>query len=242
MRLDRFLSNMGEGSRKDIKKLTSMGSITVNGVRAKKPSMNIDEVKDTVAVNGTHIPYEPFIYLMLNKPAGVLSATEDRKGETVLDIIQHKRKDELFPVGRLDKDTEGLLLLTNDGPLAHDLLSPKRHVPKTYFANIKGKVEEVHREIFESGITLEDGTLCMPADLEILKCETGDGDVHCDVMVTIYEGKFHQVKRMFQAIGTEVTYLKRISMGGLPLDSDLALGEWRPLTTEDLKKLRNEIC
>lgn len=242
MRLDKFLGNMGEGSRKEIKRLAGAGAIAVNGAKALNPAMAINEEKDRVEVAGVHIPYEPFIYLMMNKPPGVLTATRDSRQPTVMDLVDHKRSSELFPVGRLDKDTEGLLVLTNDGPLAHALLSPKKHVPKIYHARVSGALGPADVKAFAEGLVLEDGTLCLPAMLAIIDGGMSEEGPWSEAAVTIHEGKFHQVKRMFQVVGTQVVYLKRLAMGGLQLDPELLPGQWRRLDREDLKKLRDETC
>ncbi|PPA71697.1 pseudouridine synthase [Jeotgalibacillus proteolyticus] len=235
MRLDKLLSNMGYGSRKEMKKLLKSGSVIVNGEAVKEGKAQVDPFTEEITVNGERVEYREFIYLLMNKPQGVISATEDRQHETVIDLLPVDfAVFEPFPVGRLDKDTEGLLLLTNDGQLAHQLLSPKKHVPKTYFAEIEGEVTERDREIFKHGVTLDDGYVTKPGELLILE----SGQVS-KIELTIMEGKFHQVKRMFQAVGKEVTYLKRISMGSLKLDPALALGEFRELTPEELGALQN---
>ncbi|KIL46393.1 pseudouridine synthase [Jeotgalibacillus campisalis] len=236
MRLDKLLANLGYGSRKEMKKLLKSGAVIVGGTPAKEGKMQVDPFNDEVTVNGEKIVYREFIYVLLNKPQGVISATEDRQHETVIDLLPVELSVfEPFPVGRLDKDTEGLLLLTNDGHLSHQLLSPKKHVPKTYFAEIEGEVTPDDIVAFKRGVMLEDGYVTKPGDLVILK----SGPVS-HIELTIMEGKFHQVKRMFQSVGKEVTYLKRISMGSLELDPSLALGEFRELTQEELKSLRGE--
>ncbi|MGI2326297.1 pseudouridine synthase [Planococcus sp. YIM B11945] len=233
MRLDKFLSNMGFGSRKEVKDLLKSKAVEVNGEIIRDPKQHVDEKVDVVLVGGEPVTYVEFIYLLLNKPAGVVSATEDNYDKTVIDLLakdeQHFKP---FPVGRLDKDTEGLLLLTNDGKLAHELLSPKKHVDKTYFAVIKGTVTEEDGMAFEKGVMLDDGYMTKPARLKILT-----SGLVSEIELTITEGKFHQVKRMFQSVGKEVTYLKRLSMGPLQLDPALKLGEYRPLTEEELNRL-----
>jgi 16S rRNA pseudouridine516 synthase len=233
MRIDKVLSNLGYGSRKDVKKLLKDGAVKVNDVIVKDAKQHVDPVKDMVTLNGEQIQYREFIYLMMNKPPGVISATEDKHDETVIDLLQ---VDDLvfepFPVGRLDKDTEGFLLITNDGQLAHRLLSPKKHVPKTYFALIEGEVTEEDIEAFKNGVTLDDGYCTKPGELVVLK-----SGLTSDIELTITEGKFHQVKRMFQAVGKRVVYLKRLSMGPLMLDETLELGEYRELTDEELELL-----
>ena len=195
----------------------------------------MEQTVQEVCLNGEKVGYESFEYYMLNKPAGVISATEDRSCQTVVDLIQEKKRKDLFPVGRLDKDTEGLLLITNDGELAHRLLSPKKHVDKCYFARVSGKVTEDDVRSFENGVnigSLEQPEITMPGKLEIIT-----SDEISQIRLTIQEGKFHQVKRMFQAVGKEVIYLKRLRMGTLVLDENLSIGEYRPLTKEELEKL-----
>ena len=234
-RIDKILSNLGYGTRKDLKKIVKNGMVQVNGVIIKDSAMKVDPEKDKIVINGEEIFYREFIYLMMNKPAGVVSATFDNKDETVIDLLEVEHQVfEPFPVGRLDKDTVGLLLLTNDGDLNHRLISPKWKVDKVYFAKIDKKVTEEDIEKFKAGITLDDGYLCKEAKLEILNA-TDEGS---EVMVTIQEGKFHQVKRMFEAVGKKVTYLKRIEFGTLPLDDDLEEGEYRELTEEEVAILK----
>ena len=233
MRLDKFLCEMGFGTRSEVKSHLKKGQVTVNGEVIKKPETKIDENKDPICFLGQPLTYEAVQYFLLNKPAGCVTATRDNLSETVMSFLPENRRDDLFPVGRLDKDTEGLLLITNDGQLAHELLSPKKHVDKTYFAVIDGKVEEKHIQHFWEGLDIGDDDLTMPAKLNILK----SGEIS-EIELTIQEGRFHQVKRMFEAIGTKVTYLKRISMGPLVL-GDLQPGEVRMLEAEEIEKLRN---
>ncbi|PLT29235.1 pseudouridine synthase [Peribacillus deserti] len=234
MRIDKLLSNMGYGSRTEVKKLLKSGSVKVNEESVKDPKQHVNPSDDVITVYGDRVEYREFIYLMMNKPPGLLSATEDAAQGTVIDLLEPEDAVfEPFPVGRLDKDTEGFLLLTNDGQLAHQLLSPKKHVPKTYFAVIEGEVTEEDIEAFRAGVLLEDGYQTKPGDLVILK-----SGLMSDVEVTITEGKYHQVKRMFGAVGKRVVYLKRISMGPLPLDEELELGQYRELTEEELEQLR----
>lgn len=231
MRLDKFLCELGVGTRSEVKAYLKKGLVTVNGEVVKKPEMKIDEAADNVCYQGTPLQYEKFQYFLLNKPAGCVTATKDHLSETVMAFLPENRRDDLFPVGRLDKDTEGLLLITNDGQLAHQLLSPRKHVDKTYFAVIDGKVTEEHIPMFEQGLDIGDEKQTLPAHLNILK--SGE---QSEIELTIHEGRFHQVKRMFEAIGTRVTYLKRISMGTLTLGT-LAPGEVRTLTAEELLAL-----
>lgn len=236
MRLDKLLANMGYGSRKEVKQLLKKGAVQVNSEPVKDAALHVDPVKDEVTILGEQVVYKEFIYLMLNKPQGVISATEDDRDRTVIDLLNGEHRHfEPFPVGRLDKDTEGFLLITNDGKLAHELLSPKKEVPKTYYAHINGRVDETDIEKFAAGLTLDDGYFTKPGQLRVL--QSGETS---EIELTITEGKFHQVKRMFEAVGKRVVYLKRLSMGPLELDSALHLGEYRELTEEEVAMLRNE--
>ncbi len=233
IRLDKFLADMGLGTRSEVKALVKKGQISVNNAAVRQPELKISPAIDNVCYNGERISYAEFEYYMLNKPAGCVSATEDRMHKTVLDVIQSARKD-LFPVGRLDIDTEGLLLLTNDGELAHRLLSPRHHVPKTYYAKIDGLVTSEDCEKFAAGLDIGEKQNTLPAALQVLIA----GDVS-EITVTITEGKYHQVKRMFEAVGKQVLYLKRLSMGSLSLDKALAAGEYRKLTPEEIAELKD---
>ncbi|OES44108.1 pseudouridine synthase [Domibacillus iocasae] len=234
MRLDKWLANSGIGSRKEVKKLLKTGAVTVNGKMIKDAKVHVSPETDEVMLFDEPVKYREFIYLMMNKPAGVISATEDKRDETVIDLLDDAHKHfEPHPVGRLDKDTEGMLLLTNDGHLSHQLLSPKHHVPKTYFARIEGYVTEADIAAFKEGVTLDDGYQTKPGDLVILSSGS-----ESEIELTITEGKFHQVKRMFQSVDKEVVYLKRLSMGALGLDEELELGEYRELTEEELDLLK----
>lgn len=233
MRLDKFLSELGIGTRSEVKALLKKGLVTVNGEVIKKPECKVDESKDEICFNGEKLCYEAVQYFLLNKPAGCVTATKDRLSETVMSFLPPERRDDLFPVGRLDKDTEGLLLITNDGVLAHELLSPKKHVDKTYFAVIDGEVRDEHIGKFLEGLDIGDEKLTLPARLKILK-----SGIVSEIELTICEGRFHQVKRMFEAIGMKVTYLKRISMGSLTL-GDLRPGEVRILTEDEINSLKN---
>lgn len=234
MRIDKLLANVGYGSRKEVKGLLKSGAVKVNEDVVKDAKQHVDPEADIVTVHGEQVRYKEFVYLMMNKPPGVLSATEDNSCETVIDLLELEDSVfEPFPVGRLDKDTEGLLLITNDGQLAHQLLSPKKHVPKTYFAVIEGEVTKADIEAFRKGVTLDDGYVTKPGELVILK-----SGLTSDIELTITEGKFHQVKRMFQAVDKRVMYLKRLSMGTLKLDEDLELGEYRELTDEEIAELK----
>ena len=234
MRLDKFLSELGIGTRSEVKALLKKGLVTVNGEVVKKPECKVDESMDEICFGGEKLCYEAVQYFLLNKPAGCVTATRDHLSETVMSYLPPERRDDLFPVGRLDKDTEGLLLITNDGQLAHQLLSPKKHVDKTYFAIIDGEVRDEHIGKFLEGLDIGDEKLTLPARLKILK----SGAVS-EIELTICEGRFHQVKRMFEAIGMKVTYLKRISMGSLTL-GDLKPGEVRTLTEDEIEKLQND--
>ena len=216
VRLDKFLADAGAGTRSEVKKYIQKGQVQVNGKSVKKPELKVTK-EDQVVMNGQEIHAAPeYVYYLFNKPAGCVSATEDSRDKTVLDYIEEKdRRKGFFPVGRLDKDTEGFLLITDDGPLAHELLSPKKHVDKTYYAKVSGKVTE------EDAVRLAEGV------------DIGEKDL------TIHEGKFHQVKRMMEALGKKVTYLKRLSMGPLALPSDLPAGKYRPLTEKELELLKS---
>lgn len=230
-RIDKILSNMGYGTRKEVKELIKGGSVEINGTVVKDSGQQVDAEAQEIKVAGNRLFYKDTIYILMNKPQGVISATEDSRERTVVDLLSDEFKVfNPFPVGRLDKDTEGLLLLTNDGQLTHRLLSPKKHVPKTYFAKIMGRVTEEDVEAFKCGVFLEDGYRTMPSQLVIL--ESGDISL---IEVTIYEGKYHQVKRMFMAVDKEVIYLKRISMGELKLDETMKLGDYRELNEKELR-------
>lgn len=232
-RIDKILSNMGYGTRKEVKELISGGLVEIDGIIVKEPGQKVVTDYQEIKVGGLRLYYKDFIYIMMNKPQGVISATEDIRETTVIDLLTDEYKAfNPFPVGRLDKDTEGLLLLTNDGQLSHRLLSPKKHVPKKYIAKVAGRVTERDAEAFGKGVTLEDGYKTMASELEIL--ERGSISL---VEITIYEGKFHQVKRMFKAVGKEIIFLKRISMGELKLDETLESGEYRELNETELGKM-----
>lgn len=233
-RLDKVISATGKKSRREVKLLVRQGRILVDGIPASSAEMKVDPETAEILLDGENISYEKFTYIMLHKPAGVLSAVEDSRQSTVLDLLSPElRRRDLAPVGRLDKDTEGLLLLTNDGALTHQLLRPKSHVDKVYYARVEGELETSDCEAFARGMTLGDGLVCMPAGLEILS--------PCEALVTLQEGKFHQVKRMLAARGKPVVYLKRLSMGSLQLDETLAPGEYRPLTAEEVKGLQTAV-
>jgi 16S rRNA pseudouridine516 synthase len=234
-RLDKVLSNLGYGSRKEVKTLVKSGKVQIDGVKVKDSSMQLDPEKSEILISGEKVKYRKYIYLLMNKPDGVVSATFDNYDETVIDLLEDEFKVfEPFPVGRLDKDTVGLLLITNDGEMNHKLISPKWHVDKVYYAEIDKKVDESDIEAFEKGVLLDDGYKCMPAKLEILK-SSEDGS---EVQITIQEGKFHQVKRMFNSVGKNVVYLKRISFGTLTLPEDLEEGQYRELSENEIEILK----
>lgn len=231
IRLDKYLADMEVGTRSEVKKYIRKGCASINGEPIKKPEHKVLE-GDVVTFLGEEIIYTKEIYLMLNKPNGVVSATRDNYDTTVLELLDEIDTKDLFPVGRLDKDTEGLLIITNDGALSHRLLSPKRHVDKVYIAHIEGEVTQSDVKAFADGLEIGERNLTLPAKLKII--ESGATSI---VHVTIQEGKFHQIKRMFQAVDKEVVFLKRVSMGPILLDENLELGEYRPLTEEELKLL-----
>jgi 16S rRNA pseudouridine516 synthase len=233
LRLDKYLADMGIGTRSELKLWIRKGRVRVNGEICNKPETKIDLQSDKIYFDEKRVNYIKNVYYMLHKPAGVVSATMDNVSQTVLDLIKDRQGKELFPVGRLDKDTEGLLLITNDGELAHQLLSPKKHVDKVYYARVKGRVTENDADAFSTGVDIGEEKLTLPAKLVILK----SGDLS-EVELTIQEGKFHQVKRMFEAVGKEVIYLKRLSMGSLKLDPALEPGEYRELTEEEIRYLK----
>lgn len=285
-RLDKIIASMGQHSRKDVKNLIKAKKISVNGALVLSSDIKCDPKSDEIIVDGIRLNYSEHIYIMLNKPAGVVSATSDAHDRTVLDLIPAEyRKPDIFPVGRLDKDTEGLMLLTDDGALAHDLLSPKKHVDKTYFVRLEGSLNDAHVRAFADGVTLADGYKCMNAELVILNSgryidtESSDnncGEVNCacnavsnvtqhcesieitdnilvnhnhadtsaccisEALITIKEGKFHQIKRMFGTINMPVLYLKRIKMGSLALDDALKPGQFRKLTEDEINSLKRQ--
>nr|WP_294689978.1 pseudouridine synthase [uncultured Anaerostipes sp.] len=233
-RLDKFLCDSLNITRKEAKEAVKKGKVTINGEVVKKPECKLDADDDQVEFEHQPVIFEQFHYLMLHKPQGVVSATKDNHDKTVIDLIHEDFKDKLFPVGRLDKDTEGLLLLTDDGMLAHELLSPKKHVDKVYFAKVAGRFTEEEIKRFREGLDIGNGEKAKEAFLEILKA----GEDQSEVLITITEGKFHQVKRMAKAVGSEVLYLKRLSMGPLKLDEELEIGTYRRLSEEELHKLK----
>lgn len=239
IRIDKLLAHMGLGTRSEIKKAVKLGKVTIDGRVVKDSGLIVDPEQANVAFDGVPVVYRDMVYFMLNKPQGVISATEDGRERTVIDLLEPEdRLREPFPVGRLDKDTVGLLLLTNDGQLAHELLSPRKHVAKTYEALVQGDVGEADKQTFAAGVTLDDGYVTMPADLQILQHEQREDELFSSVSLTITEGKFHQVKRMFEAVGKKVVYLKRISMGPLKLDESLPEGSYRELSDDEVELLR----
>lgn len=230
IRLDKFLCDMGLGSRSQVKEQIKKGQVKVNQQVVKKPEFKLQEGEDEVRVMEEVVRYETFVYYLFHKPAGIVTATKDNHDKTVLDFFKEAKGKDLFPVGRLDKDTEGLLLITNDGKLAHFLLSPKRKVPKTYYVETKDEVTKEMAEKLCQGVDIGEEKLTLPAKTKLLS--------QTSLYLTITEGKFHQVKRMIKAVGTEVTYLKRISMGSLTLDLNLKKGEYRTLTKEEVDALK----
>jgi 16S rRNA pseudouridine516 synthase len=234
MRLDKFLCDMQLGTRSQVKELIKKGNISVNGNIVKAADLKIDENSDDISYMGESLRYQSFYYYMLNKPAGVVTATKDNIDKTVMDLIDGDGRKDLFPVGRLDKDTEGLLLITNDGGLSHKLLSPKKHVAKTYYVECDGKLTNEGMEKLESGIDIGDDKPTLPARVELLS----QGDNSYRIKLTITEGRFHQIKRMVAAVGGEVTYLKRLSMGTLLLDDNLEKGQYRPLKEQEINDLK----
>lgn len=247
-RLDKLLSHMGYGTRSEIRKMVKDRSIQVNSTAVKDSGIQVDPNLDTIQINNKFVVYREHIYIMMNKPQDVISATEDNRDRTVIDLLSAEyRAYQPFPVGRLDKDTVGLLLLTNDGKLAHNLLSPRKHVAKTYYAEVEGQVDRADIEAFEKGVQLDEDFTTMPAKLVIVSVIAEDTNLsksvgaptfpHSTIELTIQEGKFHQVKRMFLSRGKKVTFLKRLSMGSLQLDESLAPGEYRELTEKELENL-----
>ena len=233
LRLDKYLTETGAGTRSEVKKLIRAGQVTINGEIAGKPEQKVSEKTDVVCLRGKHLTYRQYEYYLYHKPAGCVTATEDNLHRTVMEDLPDPVRKDLFPVGRLDLDTEGLLLITNDGAMAHALLSPARHVPKTYLARVAGRVTDADVNLFQNGVDIGEERLTRPAKLEILSAgETSE------ILLTITEGKFHQVKRMVHAAGKEVTYLKRVRMGPLALPDTLAPGEYRALTEDELGELR----
>lgn len=234
MRLDKYLADMGAGTRSELKKEIRKSGASVDGVIVKDPGCSVSP-SSHIVFRGAVVGYDEFEYYMLNKPAGVISASEDDREPTVVDLIDEPKRKDLFPVGRLDRDTEGLLLITNDGALSHRLLSPRHHVDKVYFVKVSGILDDSDVELFRQGLVLTDGLECLPAELKILS--VSDEKYTTEAEITIREGKFHQVKRMFSSVGAEVIYLKRLSMGPLVLDPELEQGEYRRLTEDEMASL-----
>lgn len=232
MRLDKMLSNLGYGSRKEVKLLIRQGNVQVNGVVIKKDDYRLEPESDLVSVKGERVLYKPLVYLMMNKPQGVISATKDQVHPTVVDLVEGYDHYHIYPVGRLDKDTEGLMLLTNDGILARELLFPSKNASKKYYAKLQNPGQESDVQAFANGLVISSGHHCKPAILEYI----GEKEAY----ITITEGKFHQVKLMFEAVGNKVVYLKRLEMKGLKLDPNLKLGEYRELSKEEMKILNIE--
>ncbi|MDD6614975.1 MAG: pseudouridine synthase [Lachnospiraceae bacterium] len=235
IRIDKFLAECQAGTRSEVKQKIRKGLVTVNGRIVKVPEQKVSPDQDEIICGGVQMHYVSTEYVMLHKPSGCVTALRDDRYPTVMEYLGSGHRPDLAPVGRLDLDTEGLLILTNDGELAHRMLAPKSHVEKTYFAVIAGAVDEEDVQAFREGLDIGEKHLTLPAGLEILRSGE-ESEIH----LTICEGKFHQVKRMFEARGKKVLYLKRISMGGIPLDPELAAGQWRPLTDDEITKLRQE--
>ncbi|MBU3112087.1 pseudouridine synthase [Clostridium lacusfryxellense] len=234
-RIDKILSNLGHGTRKEVKAILKKGKVEVDGVIISDNAMKIDPDKAIIKVSGEEINYRKYIYLIMNKPSGVVSATVDKHDETVIDLIDEEYKAfDPFPIGRLDKDTVGLLLITNDGELNHKLIAPKNHVDKVYYAEINRFVDESDVNAFKKGVVIDDGYKCMPAILEVLNADENGSEI----MVTIQEGKFHQVKRMFESVDKKVVFLRRVSFGPLKLDENLLEGQCRELSEDEINSLK----
>jgi 16S rRNA pseudouridine516 synthase len=233
IRLDKYLADAGAGTRSQVRNLVKAGRINVNGVQAGDCGMKIDAESAEVLLDGKRINRQGLLYILMNKPAGVVSSTQEKNDRTVVDLLPEELRRGMFPVGRLDRDTEGFLLISNDGKLAHRLLSPKKHVEKKYYAEVDGSLDEAAVEAFASGLDIGDEKPAMPAGLQVLE----DGMTRSSAIVTLTEGRYHEVKRLFKAIGLNVTYLKRVSMGALELPDDLEPGQWRELTTQEMVTL-----
>ena len=238
LRLDKYLADAGYGTRSTVKEYIRKNRIIVDGIKVNKADIKIDTDKAVVCVDGRRIEYSQFEYFMLNKPDGVVSATTDSRDKTVLELITEYKRRDLFPVGRLDKDTEGLLLITNDGKLANNLLAPGKHVDKRYYAKVEGIVNSETVELFLSGVDIGDDTLTRPATLNIV--ETDIKNNISMVEITITEGRYHQIKRMFEAVGMRVVYLRRLTMGPVSLDESLKPGDYRKLTEQEITMLKQE--
>lgn len=238
MRLDKYLANMGMGTRTEVKKILKSGKITVDGAIVTAPECRIEPEMNEIKMNGRVLTYQKHIYLMLNKPSGVISATEDKNKKTVIDLLEGEYKNRvIFPVGRLDKDTVGLVILTNDGQFAHNTLSPNKHIEKTYYSVVTGDLKYGIINTFNEGVVLEDGYRCKPANLEIINRD----EERAEVLVTISEGKYHQIKRMFKSVGCRVVYLKRVKFGEITLDESLKEGEYRELDDKEMQYIRKYI-
>ncbi|SEF80916.1 16S rRNA pseudouridine516 synthase [Eubacterium ruminantium] len=261
IRLDKFLADTGYGTRSNVKQFIKKNAVLVDNVKVTKPDVKVDTEKTVVSVNGKEVRFEEFEYYMMNKPAGVISASNDEREKTVVDLISEKKRRDLFPVGRLDRDTVGLLIITNDGKLSQKLLAPGKHVEKVYLVKVTGKLDEEDVKAFSEGLDIGDEKLTKPAGLSILEVYEAGKDAGTEkasseeiyedkcmstefiteAHVTLTEGRFHQVKRMFEARGHEVIFLKRLSMGSLKLDEKLSEGEYRRLTPEEITSLRGGI-
>jgi 16S rRNA pseudouridine516 synthase len=248
-RLDKILADSGLGTRSSVRDLIKSGTVKVNGISEKDPGKKVDTDMDEIIVRGELIDFRDKVYYMLNKPAGVITATEDKKQTTVIDLIKDKKRRDLFPVGRLDKDTVGLLLITNDGDLAHRLLAPGKHVKKTYLVRVDGIITDEIKSGIENGVDIGDEKLTAPAELREIKllgdaveAVTGEQTAGCvsEAEITITEGRYHEIKRMFEAFGLNVIYLKRLSMGGLKLDPDLQEGQWKILSEKEIALLTKQ--
>lgn len=235
IRLDKYLTDMSVGSRSVVKKIIKSGRVLVDGKEVLKPETKVDENISCIEVDGKAVFYNRYEYYMLNKPQGYVSATVDKEHKTVIDIIESSHKKDLFPVGRLDIDTEGLLLITNNGELAHNLLSPKKHVEKKYYVEVSGILDENDIEQVKNGLDIGEEKITLPAEMSDISSDVEKGVSSC--VLTIHEGKYHQVKRMMKKLGKTVTYLKRISMGSLSLDEKLKCGEYRKLTKEEIENM-----
>lgn len=234
MRLDKFISNAGIGSRTDAKKIIKSGRITVDGVKVKSYDIKVQVNKNIIKLDGKEIIYKKYTYIIMNKPAGVICATFDKKEKTVIDLLEEKYKNlGLFPVGRLDKDTVGLIILTNDGEFAHNTLSPRKHVSKIYYAHVEGTITEDDIIKFKNGIIIENYK-CKDSELKVLSIDNG----HSIVNVEIQEGKFHQIKRMFLSLGKKVIYLRRIKFGNIELDKNIKEGMYREFNEDEMKKMQ----
>lgn len=233
IRLDKYLADSGIGTRSEVKKIVKAGRIKIDNIIVKDADYKFDENSATVLLDNQPVFYEEYLYFMLNKPAGCVSATKDKLSDTVISFLKGENVRDLFPVGRLDKDTEGLLLITNDGKLAHELLSPKKHVDKVYYATVSRKLSDEDMKRFSEGLDIGDEKMTLPAQIELIDEES------IKYKVVLREGRFHQVKRMFEALDSTVTYLKRMSMGSLFLDENLEPGEYRRLTDKEILDIKN---